>query len=126
MGSLALRIRNQARRKLFAELGPAISSGNADQAIKAIDSHGRLLGLAKATRVELARIITGRLHNTLTHTDATTRLHTLADSLPPPPLLFFFPQHTVILKSCVNKSCEENLAADILRWSKQVQWLKEA
>jgi hypothetical protein len=82
MGSLALRIRNQARRQLFAKMGRAISSGDAHGATQAVESQGRLLGLPRAVRGELARIITGRLHNTLTHPDATTQLHHLANTLP--------------------------------------------
>jgi hypothetical protein len=82
MGSLGLRIRNRARRKLFAELGVAISSGDTALATRAITAHGRVLALPSGSRAELARVVSGRLDNTLTHADASGHLDTLAHSLP--------------------------------------------
>jgi hypothetical protein len=83
MGSFALRIRNQARRRLFAELSSAIRSDTSAQVRQAVSAHGRVLGLPGGARRELAEIIIGRLGNTLSHDHATTALHTLADNLPP-------------------------------------------
>ena len=82
MGSLALQIRNRARRRLFSELGVALSSADAARATRAVASHGRVLGLPASVRGELTDIITGRLTNTLTHDNATTQLHHLAQTLP--------------------------------------------
>jgi len=82
MGSLALRVRNQARKKLLAELDGAISTGDTARANTAVKFSGLLLGLPAASRRELGRIVTGRLDNTLTHSEATTHLHHLAHSLP--------------------------------------------
>jgi len=47
-----------------------------------LSTAGKRIGLPGTARGELTRIITGRLNNTLTHPDATTALHTLANSLP--------------------------------------------
>jgi hypothetical protein len=80
--SLALRIRNATRRKLFAELGAAIRAADSAQVVKALSSRGKMLGLPQPARARLAEVVTGRVTNTITHQDATTTLHHLADTLP--------------------------------------------
>jgi hypothetical protein len=82
MESLTARMRNRATRLLFAELGSAISSGDTARATRAMLSRGRMLSLPAGARRELAHTITGRLHNTLTHSEATTTLQNLANTLP--------------------------------------------
>jgi hypothetical protein len=82
MGPLTLRIRNATRRKLVAELSTAIQHLDTDRVRQIVSSRGRVIGLPASVRGDLTEIITGRMTNTLTHSDATTTLHHLAHTLP--------------------------------------------
>jgi hypothetical protein len=83
MRNLLRRLRPQnPHTQLITGVKSALRTGRGHAAQQVVSSAGKRVGLAAPVRAELARIITGRLDNTLTHSNATTALHTLADSLP--------------------------------------------
>ena len=68
--------------QLITGIKSALRAGGENEVSRVLSSAGRRVGLPRPAREELSHIITGRLTNTLTHTDATNRLHTLANTLP--------------------------------------------
>ena len=60
----------------------ALRNGDQDAIRHTLSRFGSRIGLPTPLTQELTHIITGRLHNTLTHHDATTRLTTIAHTHP--------------------------------------------
>ena len=75
------RAKNPHTRVITA-IKSALRRSSEEDVLQELSVWGRGVGLPTPTTQELGQIITGRLHNTLTHSDATTRLATLAHSHP--------------------------------------------
>jgi hypothetical protein len=83
MRNLLRRLRpKNPHTELITGVKSALRDGNEKDVIRLLSSAGKRIGLPASTRSELAEIITGRLGDTLSHRDATTAFHTLANTLP--------------------------------------------
>jgi len=83
MRNILRRLRRQnPHTQLITGVKAALRKGSEKDVSHALSLAGRRLGLPGRVLAELNEIITGRLTNTLTHTDATTTLENLAHTLP--------------------------------------------
>ena len=83
MRNLLRRLRpKNPHTELITGVKSALRAASTTDVQRVVSSAGKRIGLPASTRTQLSEIVTGRLDDTLSYTDATTALHTLADSLP--------------------------------------------
>jgi hypothetical protein len=83
MRNLLRRLRRQnPHTALITGVKSALRAGAEKDIRRLISTAGSRTGLPASVRGDLTEIITGRMTNTLTHSDATTTLHHLAHTLP--------------------------------------------